>query len=277
MLNPTDDMAHRHLTGRVSCAVVALGALALTSCGVRDSAPESYDREWHQIANAVPKKEARSKYGNPASYEVFGERYHVRDSSDGFSQEGVASWYGTKFHGRRTSSGEPYDMYAMTAAHKTLPLPTYVEVVNTDNGRRAIVKVNDRGPFHDNRIIDLSYAAATKLGVAKTGTANVKIRALDPDRADSQYTDSVDAASTRDDGKVYVQVAAFATEEKAFAMLNKLRDANFSSSRIHVESRQGKPLYRVRIGPLPSTDVAQKLLTQLKEIKQDNAKIVSYN
>ena len=255
-------------------AMLAL-PLWLVACGVRDSAPDSYDKPWHSIANAVPKAEPKSRYGNPASYEQFGKRYYVLPSSKGFVQEGVASWYGTKFHGERTSSGEKYDMYAMTAAHKTLPLPTYVEVINKDNGRRAIVKVNDRGPFHDGRIIDLSYAAATKLGVAKTGTANVRIRALQPGDSPSQGGASGTAATP--DGKVYVQVAAFSSEEKAFAMLKKLREANFSDSRIHVDSKKGKLLYRVRIGPLPSADVAKKLLTQLQEIKQNNAKIVSYN
>jgi rare lipoprotein A len=259
----------------VSVAVVAV--FALPSCGVKDSAPDSYDQPWDKIANAVPKKEAKSRYGNPASYEVFGERYYVRDSSAGFTQEGIASWYGTKFHGERTSSGEEYNMYAMTAAHKTLPLPTYVEVINKENGRRAVVKVNDRGPFHDGRIIDLSYAAATRLGVDKTGTAKVKIRALDPGKSHATHAGSVDGEYASNDGKVYVQVAAFATEAKAFDMLSKLREANFSGSRIHVDKQKGRTLYRVRIGPLPSTDVAKKLLTQLQDIKQKNAKIVTYN
>ena len=263
---------------------VITAAVSLTSCGVRDGAPDTpnnFHKEWHLIENAVPKAEAKSRYGNPSSYEVFGKRYFVRDSSTGFVQQGIASWYGTKFHGRRTSSGETYNMYAMTAAHKTLPLPTYVEVVNQDNGRRAIVKVNDRGPFHEGRIIDLSYAAATKLGVVAAGTANVRIRALDPEDGTEQDgappVGMVNSESARRSGQVYVQVAAFSTEEKAFAMLGKLRDANFNSSRIHVDNKQGHKIYRVRIGPLPSTDVAQKLLTQLQGIKQDNAKIVSYN
>lgn len=267
----------------VRCFAVTVSiVLLLPACAVKDGAPDSYNLSWDQIDDAVPKAEPKSKYGNPPSYEVFGKRYFVRDSSAGFSQKGIASWYGTKFHGERTSSGETYNMYAMTAAHKSLPLPTYVEVINEDNGRRAIVKVNDRGPFHEGRIIDLSYAAATKLGVVAAGTANVRIRALDPNAekrnaSNKQHGNSVDAEHTQDDGKVYVQVAAFSTEQKAFEMLNKLRKANFSSSRIHVESKQGQTLYRVRIGPLPSTSVAQKLLTQLQDIKQNNAKIVTYN
>ena len=152
----------------------------LSSCGVKDGPPSDYGRNWKDIEDAVPKDEPYSRYGNPGSYEVFGERYHVIGSNKGFTQKGIASWYGSKFHGQRTSSGETYSMYAMTAAHKTLKIPAYVEVTNTANGRKAIVKVNDRGPFHEGRIIDLSYAAATKLGVAATGTAPVTIRVVTP-------------------------------------------------------------------------------------------------
>lgn len=130
--------------------------------------------------DAVPVAEPRSRYGNPDSYEVRGVTYHVLDSSEGYEAEGMASWYGEAFQGRRTSSGEPYDMYAMTAAHRTLPIPTYVEVTNLENGRTAVVRINDRGPFHDGRIIDLSYAAARKLGVVGPGTARVRVRALEP-------------------------------------------------------------------------------------------------
>ena len=131
-----------------------------------------------QMQNAIPRDEPPSRYGNPSTYSVFGQQYATLASADGFTERGLASWYGTKFHGRRTSSGEPYDMYAMTAAHKSLPLPSYVEVTNLDNGETAIVRVNDRGPFHSGRIIDLSYAAAIKIGVHKKGVARVKIRAL---------------------------------------------------------------------------------------------------
>jgi len=132
------------------------------------------------IPDAVPTEEPLSPYGNPEEYEVFGETYHVMESSSGYVSEGLASWYGEEFQGRRTSSGEPYDMYLMTAAHKTLPLPTYVEVTNLENGRRAVVRVNDRGPFHPDRVIDLSYVAARKLGIVGPGTARVRVRALEP-------------------------------------------------------------------------------------------------
>jgi rare lipoprotein A len=133
-----------------------------------------------QIADATPRPEPRSRYGNPAHYEVMGERYFVLTSSTGYKERGRASWYGTKFNGKRTSSGEPYDMFQMTAAHKTLPLPTYVRVTRISNGRSVVVKVNDRGPFHQGRIIDLSYAAAAKLDLLKEGSAEVVVEALDP-------------------------------------------------------------------------------------------------
>lgn len=133
------------------------------------------------MPDAVPMAEPRSRYGNPKAYEVMGERYFVLNSAAGYKERGRASWYGTKFHGKRTSSGEPYDMYQMTAAHKTLPLPTYVRVTRKSNGRSVIVKVNDRGPFHTGRIIDLSYAAAARLDLLKEGSAEVEVEALDPD------------------------------------------------------------------------------------------------
>lgn len=132
------------------------------------------------IPDAVPREEPLAESGNMAEYRVFGRTYRTLETSEGYEAEGVASWYGREFHGRSTSSGEPYDMYAMTAAHRTLPLPTYLEVVNLDNGRRVVVRVNDRGPFHDGRLLDVSYAAAWKLGMLGAGTARVRIRALEP-------------------------------------------------------------------------------------------------
>lgn len=147
----------------------------------RDGAPTN-PRNVDDVPNAQPKLEPLSKYGNPASYEVFGKTYHVLKKAPphGQTQKGLASWYGTKFHGKRTSSGEPYDIYGMTAAHKNLPLPTYVLVKNLNNNKEIIVKVNDRGPFVEDRIIDLSYAAAKKLGVYQQGTAPVSVTIIDP-------------------------------------------------------------------------------------------------
>lgn len=147
--------------------------------GDRDGAP-SAPIDLDAIVEPVPRAEPLAKYGNPPYYEVFGKGYSTLISSAGYVERGIASWYGTKFHNRRTSSGEPYDLYAISAAHKSLPLPTYVRVTNLRNGRTLIVRVNDRGPFHENRIIDLSYAAAAKLGILATGTGLVEVRAIDP-------------------------------------------------------------------------------------------------
>lgn len=166
---------------------IGLVALLLSACGssgVRylpppSSKPQPSDLELSTIPDAVPRQEPRSRYGNPPTYEQFGRRYWTLDSSEDFADQGIASWYGKKFHGKRTSSGETYDMYEMTAAHKTLPLPSYVKVTNLQNGKKIIVRVNDRGPFHQNRIIDLSYVAALKLDIVGAGTGMVEVRAID--------------------------------------------------------------------------------------------------
>ena len=253
--------------------------LILTSCaGVRDSAPVNYTKQWDEIPDAVPVAVKPSKYGNPDSYTVLGKTYYVKDSAAGFKQKGIASWYGSKFHGRRTSSGEDYSMYAMTAAHKTLPIPVFVEVTNIDNGRTAIVKVNDRGPFHEGRIIDLSYAAATKLGVAQTGTANVKIRVVTPEADKKRRRSETFVESSVSEGaKLFVQVAAFSTERNAQQHLKKLQGEGFFDVRLHAESKKGKTVYRVRIGPLPSEHVAKNVLSQLEEKNHHNLKIVKNN
>ncbi|VAW55691.1 Septum-associated rare lipoprotein A [hydrothermal vent metagenome] len=258
--------------------LIFLVAILSASCSeVKDSAPVNYSKQWDEIPDAIPKAVKRSRYGNPDSYEVFGKTYYVKDSADGFQQKGIASWYGNKFHGQRTSSGEEYDMYAMTAAHKTLPIPVYVEVKNTDNGRVAIVKVNDRGPFHEGRIIDLSYAAATKLGVAQSGTANVVIRVVtSAEDKNQQRSNAVVESPLDENGKLYVQVAAFGAETNALQYLGKLQGEGFSDVRLHTESKKGKTIYRVRIGPLPTNHVAKTVLSQLKKNNHKNLKILRY-
>jgi rare lipoprotein A len=267
--------------------IVLSCVLAACSVGVKDGPPDDVNYDWNKIPDATPKTEPQSRYGNPEKYTVLGKEYHVMPSSKGFTQKGIASWYGSKFHGQRTSDGEVYDMRAMTAAHKSLPLPCYVEVTNHNNGRKAVVRVNDRGPFHKGRIIDLSYAAAVKLGVTKTGTAPVTIRVVTPSTVDDDDAVNVaavkpvqvprDAGLISDGGKLYVQVVAFTTEDAALKMLKDLRDQNFAGARIHVEKTGNKLIYRVRIGPVPTRDVAEKLLAELKEIKYTDAKIVSFN
>jgi len=132
------------------------------------------------VPDAVPRAEPRSSRGNPQFYEVYGQRYQVRASADNYVERGVASWYGPDFQGHDTSSGERYDMYGMTAAHKTLPIPCYARITNLSNGRSVVVRINDRGPFVANRIVDLSYSAATRLDIVRTGTAFVELRTVGP-------------------------------------------------------------------------------------------------
>lgn len=221
--------------------------------------------DWSQVKPIVPKWEPKSAYGNPKSYEVYGTTYRVLESSKNFTQKGVASWYGTKFHGRRTSSGEPYDMLQLTAAHKTLPIPCYVRVINHDNGRELIVRVNDRGPFVKSRIIDLSYAAAHQLGMAKQGTANVSIETIDfePNAKDMPAVASSPAKAVNGDKKRFVQVGAYSSHESA-QKLAKILDKEIELPvSVMPISRSGKKLYRVRIGPIVSLSVAESLAETL--------------
>lgn len=159
----------------------ALGLSACTMIGAPGTVVPPIAVE-ASLLDAVPRAEMPSATGNMEEYEREGRRYRVLESSYRYDERGLASWYGEEFHGRPTSSGEPFDMYAMTAAHRTLPLPTYVRVTNLANGRSVVVRVNDRGPFRDpeNRIIDVSYAAAVRLGMVREGTANVRVEALEP-------------------------------------------------------------------------------------------------
>ena len=165
----------------ISLVVLCLSGCSSNSSGRYQQANDSHpDRlpSTSELNNAVPKAEKKSRGGNKKTYQVWGKSYHVLDSAEGFSETGTASWYGKKFHGHLTSNGEIYNMYGMSAAHKNLPLPTYVKVTNVANNKFVIVRVNDRGPFHQNRIIDLSYSAAYKLEMLATGTASVKITAI---------------------------------------------------------------------------------------------------
>lgn len=257
-----------------SCwAALSIVCLNLLGCATGgDSAPDAYVR--NDTPNAIPANEPLSRYGNMPSYVVLGKTYHVMKSSNGFEQDGISSWYGTKFHGRKTSSGEPYNMYAMTAAHKTLPLPTYVEVTHKGNGRKVIVKVNDRGPFHEGRIIDLSYAAARKLGISATGTGPVHIRVINTSAMDLDTSEVVLPEPTSKDSQIHVQVAAMGTETAAERMADDLRDRDIHSVRVHVIENDGRKLYRVRIGPLPNTDLAYKVISDLNGIGHNTARVV---
>ena len=245
----------------------------------------------------VPRVEPRSRYGNPSSYVVFGKRYYTLPSSHGFTERGIASWYGKKFHGRRTSSGETYNMYAMTAAHTRLPLPTYAQVTNLKNGRQVVVRVNDRGPFHQNRVIDLSYSAAAKLGIIKEGTGLVEVRALDPlnyqvaQIPKKKVKENVSAKQTADKKpqaqvishqledpqqqvivssaeapRVFVQVGAFGDRANANQLLNQLNNLNLGVITISSVIKDAKELHRVRIGPLSTVQSADDTVAKLNDM-----------
>ena len=278
-------------------------ALGLTACGSlpRPAPPRAdggpgYAVDVSSIPDAVPRVEPRSKYGNPESYVVAGRRYRVMHDSRGYVERGIASWYGTKFHGRRAAMGEPYDMFAMTAAHKTLPLPTYVEVTNLENGRKVIVKVNDRGPFKANRIIDLSYAAAAKLGIHGTGL--VEIRAIDP--AAWQRTQQARRAApppqrpathhvpeampkrappavpAPSPATLYLQIGAFAERRNAELLSRRLEPLAPGKVRI-VQGENGmRALYRVHIGPLPSIEDADQMSRRLAAMGLGEPHVVIY-
>src|SRR5688572_16769539 len=211
------------------------------------------------VPEPVPRAEPLAKYGNKSPYTVLGRTYSVRSTSKGYVERGLASWYGTKFHGRLTSSREPYDMYKMTAAHKTLPLPSYVRVTNLENGRSLVVRVNDRGPFHEGRIIDLSYTAAIRLGVHTKGTARVEVRALDAGAPDPgiRYAAAPPKApprpgNARNDAehRVLLQVGSFADRDNAKRLERALEDKDLDDVYVDRERVQGRVVHRVRIGPL---------------------------
>jgi rare lipoprotein A len=226
------------------------------------------------VPNAVPRVEARSPYGNPDYYVVNGHRYHVLKSSKGYVARGIASWYGSKFHGHRTSSGELYDMNAMTAAHTTLPIPTYVQVTNLRNGRKVIVKVNDRGPFLHNRLIDLSYVAAVKLGITAEGTGLVEVRAIDPSAPPAPASEHVAKADPAD---LYLQVGAFADRANAERLSQRVASLSPPAA-IHVskgvDDKRSDTLYRVRIGPLSGVDEVDRLTRKLADIGVVDSQVV---
>jgi rare lipoprotein A len=201
------------------------------------------------VPDAIPRFEPRSIYGNPPFYEVFGKRYYVMASSVDYVERGVASWYGPGFHQIRTSMGEPYDMYGMTAAHKTLPLPAYVRVTNLENGRSIVVRVNDRGPFVGNRIIDLSYTAAAKLDMLRNGTAMVEVRALQP--VDPAGDTNVVAAARRASG-----VGASGPAAASSASLADTPLANAPTTGVAAGGTPATPL----IAPAPVTSAPVRTL-----------------
>ena len=231
-------------------------AVLLTACGKKVQT-----KPWK------PYSEDLSKYGNHSPYRVNGRKYHVNNNPVGFTQKGQASWYGKKFHGRKTSNQEIFDMYKLTAAHKTLPLPSYVEVTNLDNGKQVVVRVNDRGPFVGDRIIDLSYGAAKALDFVNHGIANVKIEVI---KAPKNLQ-----ASPIKQGLTYIQLGAFSDNNTAYNLAKKVTELLGIETFVTILKTQSGLLHRVRIGPLKSESKIQQLINQISQKGINNAQVVS--
>lgn len=252
--------------------------LILTACGTvprgggyyEDDGPHDRPIDVSKIPDAVPRPEPLAATGNKP-YTVFGVAYQPLASSRGYRERGVASWYGRKFHGRRTSSGEAYDMYGMTAAHKTLPIPCYVRVRNLQNGRSVVVRVNDRGPFLHNRVIDLSYAAAARLDIVATGTGRVEVEAIDSGAPSAttaravQITPMSAAAEPQAEAlaapKLAVQVGAFTQADNAQSLRLRLEQAGLPAY-VQPPSDGGTALYRVRLGPIDNVEQGDQLVAE---------------
>jgi rare lipoprotein A len=227
------------------------------------------------IPDAVPRVEPRSRYGNPVSYVVFGQRYQLLSTAEGHVERGTASWYGPGFHAARTSSGEPYDMYAMTAAHKTLPIPAYARVTNLRNGRSVVVRINDRGPFVGDRIIDLSYTAAWKLDMLRTGTAPVEVRVLSPGAdvppvmvASVPVPSAAVAAGTgvgaAAPSRTMLQAGAFFDAANARSLVARLAAAGIGNATLRTTRAGARTVWQVRVGPLDSGLEVDDMLERLR-------------
>tara|TARA_R110000796_G_scaffold63377_14_gene146757 strand:+ start:3388 stop:4311 length:924 start_codon:yes stop_codon:yes gene_type:complete len=291
-------------------AITALAGCSSTSGkgGGRTSSdgPPAYMKDVSTIPDAVPTPHTGAYKATP--YTVLGKSYQPMQDGRSYREEGEASWYGTKFHGQATANGEEYDLYGMTAAHKTLPLPTYVQVTNLDNQRKIIVRVNDRGPFYSTRIIDLSYAAAKKLGFAERGVARVRVEGIDPvvwqqqndpsylvsDRSRSEAPSAAVAVPVPEEpvswqrapvvdtapaeqGQYYLQVGAFSTDLAAQQLRQRLQGTLAAEVVVMPVQRETGTLHRVRVGPVASQDEAQRLIEQLRLANVADATLVSAN
>jgi rare lipoprotein A len=293
------------------CAAVAIAMAACSSAPPRPETPSPVATPEPEtpppaqsVQDVVPRIERRSRNGNPPFYDVLGKRYFVLSSSVGYVERGVASWYGPGFHKVRTSIGETYDMYGMSAAHKTLPLPAYVRVTNLQNGRSIVVRVNDRGPFVGNRIIDLSYTAASKLDMLRNGTAMVEVRSLDaapapapaPARAPAPAleapitaADSAPAAAPLTasplettspaapaagaavvqvavPAALFIQAGAFSDPKNAERLMEQLRGGGYGKIFVRDNEIAGRRMYRVRIGPVPSVAEYDRIVAALARV-----------
>lgn len=231
----------------------------------QDGEPEGERVDVAGLVEPLPKPEPRARYGNKSPYSVLGRTYTVLPDARGYVERGISSWYGAKFHGYMTSSLEPYDMYQFTAAHKSLPLPSWVRVTNLDNGKSVVVRVNDRGPFHENRLIDLSYAAAVRIGVWPKGTGLVEVRAID-----AAHPEAVPAAATararHGEPRIYLQLGAFSERDNAERLGREARRHDLGE--VHIESARvnEREVHRVRLGPLASVEAADALTGRIERL-----------
>ncbi|OOG50888.1 septal ring lytic transglycosylase RlpA family protein [Rhodanobacter sp. C01] len=229
-----------------------------------DSVPGGPPPDISKLVEPVPKVEPRALYGNKSPYSVLGQTYRVLPSARGYDERGIASFYGNKFHGYKTSSLETYDMYAFTAASKTLPLPSYARVTNLQNGKSVIVRVNDRGPFHEDRVIDLSYAAAVKIGIWPKGTGLVEVRGIDPGEPASELPPP--AVVTDAHPGIYLQVGAFSDADNAERVAQRLRQAGLGTVQVTDAEINGQHVRRVRVGPLADVNSADQVSARIEDM-----------
>ncbi|QEY19018.1 septal ring lytic transglycosylase RlpA family protein [Cellvibrio sp. KY-GH-1] len=229
------------------------------------------------IPDAVPRYEVRTRAGNKNPYTVLGKTYHLIKDETSYKERGYASWYGNKFNGYHTSNGELYDMYAMTGAHKTLPIPSYVRVTNLDNGKSVVVRINDRGPFHQGRIVDLSYAAAQRIGIHKAGTGRVEVEiALPgdappiPRKAETSVAKQIEAALPPG---TYLQIGAFGNKQAAQDFASNL-GTKLTFPVVISSASAPKEIHRVRLGPFKDAKNLQQARDQLARVKIYEAHVV---
>lgn len=260
-------------------------ALVMTACSSpapRSKLPQRVDVS--SVAEPVPWNEPLAVRGNHSPYRVHGKTYTVMSTSEGYRERGIASWYGAKFHGRPTSTMETYDMYQFTAAHKSLPLPTFAEVTNVANGKSVIVRINDRGPFKDDRIIDLSYAAAARLGIVQQGTALVDVRAVSRDPHNTVVSRApvtpVTLAAEPElqvevaPQEMFLQIGAFSDLANAWTIVDQLHAAGLQGVRLHSDSSGEKLVHKVRIGPVENESRATQLEATVRQMGLDSPRTV---
>ncbi len=251
--------------------LLLLGACSQQPLEVADQRPPG-DIAPQDVVDAVPAPETLRAAGNKSPYVVRGQEYHVLASATGYRARGIASWYGHKFHGRLTSNGEVYDAYAATAAHRTLPIPSYVRVTNLENGASMVLRVNDRGPFHDQRIIDLSYGAAVKLGFARQGTAEVEVVALSVDGTRDLRGDAV--ARSNGVNYRYVQVGSFGDENAAMDLRAEIHQRLQLPVVVARLERDGQTWHRVRVGPIDDPERLLGVQQQLAQLGFPDARMM---